>query len=132
MSKIELVRETGMGEYYTLTGLGILVELIMDAVEISGANPADVFLKFQRSGTVFDVTFPTPHTILFENCRIEDGKLKFNLGKASWNYKLREVVKNQKALPLADPAFTKQLADCIIERSTTHRATKRALRKNKA
>lgn len=84
---IELTRETGNGQYYTLTGMGILIELISEAINISGVGPADVFVRFQKSNTRFDVMFPTPHTILFENCSIEEDKFDFRLGAWKWNSK---------------------------------------------
>jgi hypothetical protein len=125
MNKLELTRQTGNGTYYTLTGMGIIIELIKDAMETCGADPADVFIKFQKSVDAFNVTFPTPHAIIFSHCQIKDGKFVFFIGKHNgWNKD-----GYYRELYLADPNFVQQLGKYLSEKARAHKATKKALQK---
>lgn len=123
MDQLKLSRETGHGWYFTLTGVGITVELLKEAIQKAGANPNDVVLLFNHGtgGNYIDVMYPTPHTCLFSSFKLESELIKFCMGKSTWDHK------DKREFPLADPNITSLVAGCIKERAKSHKATRQAL-----
>lgn len=125
MRQLKLSLATKSGEFHTLAGVGIMVDLLHQAVEQVGADPSEVVLRFKdgSKGAEIDVMYPTPHTFLFSGVKIEDGHIVFNLGRTVW----LSINNEQKKLPLADPNLPKMLGDMIKTRAKGHRKTKSAL-----
>ena len=116
---LNLYRETGHGEYLTLAGAGIMIDLIAQAILKVGADPNDVVLRVRdgRNGAAIDVMFPTPHTYLFDSVHIHEGNICFVLGNG-WKEE------NAYALPLANPDIVDKLVEAIQRRAKKHRKTK--------
>ena len=116
---LKLTRETGNGEYLTLSGAGIMIDLIAQAIIKVGADPNDVVLRINDGsrGASINVMFPTPHTFLFDMVHISEGNLCFVLG-GQWKEE------NAYALPLADPDIVDKIVAVIKKRASKHRKTK--------
>ena len=119
---LKLYRETGNGEYITLAGAGIIIELIHDAIQTVGADPNDVVLRFTdgNRGSSIDVMFPTPHTYLFKTTHIRNGEIRFELPSPS-------EMDEKYNIPLANPDVASEIADAIRKRAKKHRKTRIAL-----
>lgn len=122
---LKLYRATGNGEYLTLAGVGIITEILLEAMQIAGADPNDVVLRFKDGsrGAHVDVMFPTPHTSLLEVVHIMDGEIRFMLKMPKSVDAKDEFYK----LPLADPNVADKISDAIMIRAKKHRRTRIAL-----
>lgn len=125
MSKLQLYQETNKGSYLTLSGAGIIIDLVHQAILKVGANPNNVVIRVRDGsmGAVIDFMFPTPHTFLFDSVYISKGEVKFHLGGGP-AYSSNE---RRMAIALANPKIIEELAKAIIKRSKKHRATKAAI-----
>jgi hypothetical protein len=117
---------TGNGEYLTLAGAGIIIDLLHEAIKEVNVDPSEVVLRVKDGalGARVDVMYPTPHTFLFEGVEVDGEKLMFYLGKSQWHHN-----DNLMSLPLADPDIAKALAKAICERAKKHKKTREALNK---
>lgn len=125
MARLKLSLETGNGEYHTLAGVGIISDILEQAMTEVGADSSDVVLRFRDGnlGARVDIMYPTPHTMLFEGVKIENGHLTFHLGRAKWL--AREP---SHRVPLADPDIAKEIAKIIQEKAKTHKRLRKALK----
>ena len=124
---LKLYRKTGNGSYLTLAGAGVITEILLEAMQIAGADPNDVVLRFTDGsrGAHVDVMFPTPHTALLELVHIVDGEIRFML-------KMPHSVDAEDKyfeLPLANPDVADKISDAIMVRAKKHRRTRIALSK---
>lgn len=119
---LRLSRTTGCGEFLTLAGAGIIIDLISQAINQVRADPNDVVLRIHDGsrGATIDVMFPTPHTFLFDGVHINKGNICFISGGRSQENREYE-------LPLANPDVVGELVKVIEIRAKTHRKTKAAL-----
>lgn len=122
---LRLYSATGNGEFLTLAGARILMDIIEEAVLEAGANPSDVIVKIRdgHMGAVVDIMFPTPHTFLFDSVHISEGNMEFVLG----NLNSRTTDEQRYSLPLANPNISSELAEIIKLRAKKHRKTRSAL-----
>ena len=120
---LKLYRHSAKGEYLTLAGAGIIIDLIHQAIQEVGADPNDVVLRVKDGGqgAAIDVMYPTPHTFLFDMVHIEGENLLFVLG-GGWSKE-----ENAYSLPLANPGLVKELAEIILKRAKTHKKTRVAI-----
>lgn len=123
MDQLKLSRETGNGWYFTLPGVGIIVEIINEAIQKAGANPNDVVLKFTHgnNGNFIDIMYPTPHTYLLSSFRLEGELIKFSVGQDRWSKF------DRREFPVADPNIAASIANSIKDRAKSHKATRQAL-----
>lgn len=125
MNKLQLYQETSKGSYLTLSGAGILIDLIHQAIIKVGANPNSVVIRIKDGslGAVIDFMFPTPHTFLFDSVYIHEGEVRFYLGGGP----AHTANERKMAISLANPKIVEELAETILKRAKKHRATKAAI-----
>lgn len=118
-----LYQETNKGKYLTLTGAGIIIDLLHRAIKQAGADPSQVVVRIHDGslGATIDMMYPTPHTYLFERVQIYQGELTFYLGGAANNPELVKV-------PLANPDIVEEIVNIINIRAKNHRKTRSAIK----